>query len=86
MTLLLYVPTQTAVGAAFLAGLFSCVAAGNTRTVLLNVNAPETRGTAFAIYSLLVLLRRPPLAITTAPVMAAVCKQRKSSPLCTTTS
>lgn len=38
---------------AFLGGLLSCVTAANVRAVLLNVNAPETRGTVFAVYSLM---------------------------------
>lgn len=40
-------------GATFLAGLFACITAGNARAILLNVNSPETRGSAFAVYSLL---------------------------------
>lgn len=44
---------QTAVFAAFGGGVLSCVTAGNVRAVLLNVNAPECRGSAFAIYALM---------------------------------
>ncbi|KAK3236825.1 hypothetical protein CYMTET_53059 [Cymbomonas tetramitiformis] len=38
---------------AFLAGLFSCVTGSNVRALLLNVNAPETRGTVFALFNLM---------------------------------
>lgn len=54
---------QTAVGAAFIGGVLSCVTAGNVRAVLLNCNAPETRGSAFAIYSLMARTRGPPLSL-----------------------
>jgi MFS family permease len=37
-------------GAAFGAGIFTCVAAPAMRTAVLNVNPPETRGSAFSIY------------------------------------
>lgn len=37
---------------AFLAGGLSCVTGTNVRAVLLGVNAPETRGTCFAVFSL----------------------------------
>jgi predicted MFS family arabinose efflux permease len=38
---------------AFLAGALSCVTGTNVRAVLLGVNAPETRGTVFAIFNLM---------------------------------
>jgi predicted MFS family arabinose efflux permease len=37
-------------GAAFGAGVLTCVAAPAMRTAVLNVNPPETRGSAFSIY------------------------------------
>jgi MFS-type transporter involved in bile tolerance (Atg22 family) len=39
---------------AFFGGAFSSVPAANLRAVLLNVNSPETRGTMFAFYNLMV--------------------------------
>lgn len=37
---------------AFLAGALSCVTGTNVRAVLIGVNAPETRGTCFALFGL----------------------------------
>ncbi|EKX33096.1 hypothetical protein GUITHDRAFT_81763 [Guillardia theta CCMP2712] len=38
---------------AFFGGVIACVTGANIRAVLLNVNAPETRGSAFAVYTLM---------------------------------
>eukprot|EP00283_Hemiselmis_rufescens_P004351 CAMPEP_0173430740 /NCGR_PEP_ID=MMETSP1357-20121228/9089_1 /TAXON_ID=77926 /ORGANISM="Hemiselmis rufescens, Strain PCC563" /LENGTH=239 /DNA_ID=CAMNT_0014395127 /DNA_START=356 /DNA_END=1072 /DNA_ORIENTATION=+ len=38
---------------AFLGGFIGYITGPNVRAILLNVNAPETRGTAFAVYNLM---------------------------------
>ena len=54
---LLYVVNAAALsgasGMAFLGGALSCVTGTNVRAVLIGVNAPETRGTVFAIFNLM---------------------------------
>jgi hypothetical protein len=37
----------------FMAGIFSVITGPNVKTVLVNVNAPETRGSIFAVYNLI---------------------------------
>ena len=44
---------------AFFGGALSSVPAANIRAVLLNVNAPETRGTIFSFYALMVCAITP---------------------------
>ena len=54
---LLYVvnaqPLAAPAGWAFLAGMLTCVTGTNVRAVIIGVNAPETRGTVFAIFNLM---------------------------------
>ena len=54
---LLYVvnaqPLVAPAGWAFLAGVLTCVTGTNVRAVIIGVNAPETRGTVFAIFNLM---------------------------------
>ena len=54
---LLYVvnaqPLVSPAGWAFLAGMLTCVTGTNVRAVIIGVNAPETRGTVFAIFNLM---------------------------------
>ena len=54
---LLYVvnakPLVAPSGWAFLGGVLTCVTGTNVRAVLIGVNAPETRGTVFAIFNLM---------------------------------